>query len=140
MLMEFESVIDKTTYKRCKYVINEKTRVLECVEALKKNNLEIVGRNMYETHHGLQHLYEVSCSELDFLVDFSKNYPQTIGARMMGGGFGGCTLNLIHKNAITKFIREISEAYYQEFNIKLTAFEVNPSEGTTIKYIKIKNP
>ena len=65
------------------------------LKRLKKDHLHQLGEYMYETHNGLQNLYEVSCPELDFLVDFSKKYDEVIGARMMGGGFGGCTINLI---------------------------------------------
>ena len=88
---------------------------------------------MYATHSGLSNLYEVSCPELDFLVDFSKNYDAVIGARMMGGGFGGCTINIIHQDEVAAFTAAASEAYFNEFNIKLTAFEANPSEGTAIE-------
>ncbi|NLP59419.1 galactokinase, partial [Lutibacter sp. B1] len=114
------------------YVVEEKERVLNSVEALKNNRLKELGDLMYHTHEGLQHLYEVSCLELDFLVDFSRQYNEVIGARMMGGGFGGCTINIIHKEAVEEFIEAASEAYFKKFNIKLTAFEANPSEGTTI--------
>jgi len=99
---------------------------------LKNNELKKLGGYMYETHHGLQHQYEVSCPELDFLVDFSKNYAEVIGARVMGGGFGGCTINLIHSGAVDKFIEESKAAYLKEFNIKLTSFEAMPSGGTSI--------
>jgi galactokinase len=102
------------------------------VIALKNNNLGDLGNYMYETHDGLQHNYEVSCPELDFLVDYSKNFEAVIGARMMGGGFGGCTINLIHSDDVDSFIAHASEAYFNEFNIKLTAFEAMPGEGTTI--------
>ena len=133
MLNEFKNELSPVIFDRCTYVVEEKTRVLNSVEALKENKLDLLGAYMYETHNGLQHLYEVSCPELDFLVDFSKKYNEVIGARVMGGGFGGCTINLIHKDAIDGFVEEISEAYFKKFNIKLTAFEAMPSEGTTIK-------
>jgi len=132
MLNEFKNELSPVIFNRCTYVVEEKTRVLNSVEALKENKLDLLGEYMYETHSGLQHLYEVSCPELDFLVDFSKKYNEVIGARVMGGGFGGCTINLIHKDAINGFVEEISEAYFKKFNIKLTAFEAMPSEGTTI--------
>ena len=132
MLNEFKSELSEVIYNRCSYVIEEQQRVLNSVEALKNNNLNELGKYMYETHDGLQNMYEVSCSELDFLVDFSKKYTEVIGARMMGGGFGGCTINLIHSDAIENFEAEVSEAYYNKFGIKLTAFEALPGEGTTI--------
>lgn len=133
MLNELKSELSEVIYNRCSYVIEEQQRVLNSVEALKNNNLNELGKYMYETHDGLQNMYEVSCPELDFLVDFSKKYTEVIGARMMGGGFGGCTINLIHANAIESFEAEVSEAYYNKFGIKLTAFEALPGEGTTIE-------
>ena len=133
MLQEFTSKMDQTIFKRCTYVVEEKERVLDAVEALKNGDLHKLGEYVYETHQGLQKLYEVSCPELDFLVDFSKKYDDVIGARMMGGGFGGCTINLIHQDAIDTFIKDVSQAYFDEFKIKLTAFEAMPCGGTTIK-------
>lgn len=132
MLHEFKNELDEITFNRCSYVVNEKVRVLNTVEALKSNKLNIVGENMYKTHEGLSKLYEVSCPELDFLVDFSRSYDKVIGARVMGGGFGGCTINIVHKNFIEQFTNEASEAYFKKFNIKLTAFEAMPSQGTNI--------
>jgi galactokinase len=131
-LNEFKTEMPSVVFNRCTYVVQEIDRVLCSAQALKNNNLDIVGELMYDTHKGLQHLYEVSCPELDFLVDFSKNYNAVIGARMMGGGFGGCTINIIHSDAIEDFIKDASKVYLKKFNIKLTAFEAMPSEGTTI--------
>ena len=132
MLAEFKNELDTVTFNRCSYVVDEKVRVLDTVKALKNNELKVVGENMYQTHDGLSKLYEVSCPELDFLVDFSKNFNQVIGARVMGGGFGGCTINIVHKDFIEQFTEEASKAYFEQFNIKLTAFEAMPSEGTSI--------
>ena len=75
-------------------------------------------------------MFEVSCPELDFLVDFSKQFKTVLGARMMGGGFGGCTITLVHENDMDRYIEAVSLAYEQEFNIKLSWFEASPSEGT----------
>ncbi len=132
LLKEFKRSMSTVVFNRCTYVVEEIDRVLNAVAALKNDHLDEVGRLMYETHKGLQFLYEVSCPELDFLVDFSKNYKEVIGARMMGGGFGGCTINLIHADAVERFTIDASEAYFNKFDIKLTAFEANPSEGTSI--------
>tara|TARA_R110002020_G_scaffold127676_3_gene286356 strand:+ start:202 stop:474 length:273 start_codon:yes stop_codon:yes gene_type:complete len=84
---------------------------------------------MYASHRGLQNKYEVSCKELDFLTEFSKNNEAILGCRMMGGGFGGCTLNLIHQDAIDAYIADASLAYKKVFNIELTAFTAMPSNG-----------
>jgi galactokinase len=132
LLNEFEETMPSLIYKRCSYVVEEKIRVLKAVEALKNNDLHLLGELMYQTHEGLQNDYEVSCKELDFLVDFSKKYESVLGARVMGGGFGGCTINLIHADAITDFVADVSKAYFSTFNIKLTAFEAMPSEGTIL--------
>lgn len=133
MLNEFKQVLSTVIFNRCLYVVEEKQRVLKSVEALKNNKLEELGEYMYETHNGLQNFYEVSCPELDFLVDFSKKYTEVLGARMMGGGFGGCTINIIHSDKVSQFVEEASKAYFEKFNIKLTSFEAMPSEGTSIK-------
>lgn len=132
MLNDVKTELSDVVYGRCRYVIEEKSRVLEAVEALKNNELDKMGALMYKTHEGLQHLYEVSCPELDFLVDFSRSYDEVPGARVMGGGFGGCTINIIHKDKVDAFVKAASEAYAKKFRIQLTAFEAMPSEGTAI--------
>jgi len=132
MLAEFKGALPEVIYARCKYVVEENARVLQAVEALKENRLNDFGILMYETHHGLSEDYEVSCPELDFLVEFSREYEAILGARMMGGGFGGCTINLIHEDAIDDFVRKVSIAYKGKFSIELEAFEANPNEGTTL--------
>lgn len=131
-LKDYESQLSDVHFQRATYVLQENQRVLEAVDYLKEGNLKQFGNLMYASHFGLQHQYEVSCSELDFLVDFSKGYDQVLGARMMGGGFGGCTINLIHKNAVEKFIADASIAYKKEFDIDLTSFVTVPSQGTSI--------
>ena len=102
------------------------------VKALKENELEAVGAILYAAHDGIRNLYEVSCPESDFLVDFSKRYSGVLGARQTGGGFGGCTLNIVHENAVDLFKKEAKTAYKSEFNMNLEAFEVKPSGGTSI--------
>jgi galactokinase len=132
MLAEFRETLGETIYRRCNYIVEEKSRVLRAVEALKENRLKDFGSLMYATHLGLSKEYEVSCPELDFLVEFAKKYKTIIGSRMMGGGFGGCTINLIHESAVEEFIKIVSTAYFKEFNIKLDAFDANPNGGTSI--------
>ncbi|MGB5820545.1 MAG: galactokinase [Saonia sp.] len=134
MLDAHKNQMDKRVYNRCAYVIQENKRVLEAVVALKENNLKQLGALLYQTHEGLSRQYEVSCPELDFLVDFSKEYDSVPGARVMGGGFGGCTINLVHEDTVDTYIKEASAAYFKAFNIKLTAFEASPSSGTSIQY------
>ena len=132
---QIESVRNKMSevvYKRAMYIIEENLRVLDAVSALRKNDLPRFGQLMYHSHHGLQHQYEVSCKELDFLVDFIKGKEGVLGGRMMGGGFGGCTINLIHKNMIGRITEDAQYAYKEEFNIDLTYFTAVPDQGTAI--------
>jgi len=119
-------------YQRCSFIIEENKRVLAMVNAFKQNDLNSVGKLLYEAHEGISELYEVSCPESDFLVDFAKTNSQVLGARQTGGGFGGCTLNIIHEDAVEAFKREAFLAYKSTFNIDLEAFEVRPSGGTSI--------
>lgn len=130
MLQASREDMPELIHNRCTYVVEEIDRVLQAVDYLKQKELGELGALMYRTHNGLSKLYEVSCSELDFLVELSKREPEILGARMMGGGFGGCTLNLIHKDAITGFVHKASKAYKSEFGIDLTHFETVPSQGT----------
>lgn len=124
--------MSQKVYNRCSFIIEENKRVLEMVSALKENRLEIVGSILYEAHTGISKLYEVSCPESDFLVDFSKSNSKVLGARQTGGGFGGCTLNIVHETAVDEFIESASKAYKSKFNIDLEAFEVKPSGGTSV--------
>ncbi|WP_424493792.1 galactokinase [Salinimicrobium sp. GXAS 041] len=132
ILKASENELSESHYMRSLYVLKENERVLKATEAIKSGNLKEFGKLMYQSHEGLQHNYEVSCPELDFLVEHTRNKPFIFGARMMGGGFGGCTINLIEADAISEYTKEVSEAYKRKFNIDLDAITVSPSEGTTI--------
>ena len=132
LLDKFKEQLKGKMYDRCLYVLKENERVLEAANTLKSGNLKSFGKLMYASHEGLQHNYEVSCEELDFLVDFSRNKEFIYGSRMMGGGFGGCTINLIEEDKIDSFIEEVSSAYFKKFNIKLDAISVLPAGGTKI--------
>ncbi len=100
MLNACKSTLDPTVYRRCKYVVEENNRLLQACAALKKKDLKAFGRAMVQTHDGLSRDYEVSCKELDYLVDLVRNNPHVYGSRMMGGGFGGCTINLIETGSV----------------------------------------
>lgn len=132
LLEKFKQELTVKMYERCLYVLKENERVLAAANALKEGELQNFGKLMYASHEGLQHRYEVSCKELDFLVDYSRNKDFIYGSRMMGGGFGGCTINLIEENKIESYIEEVSAAYFQKFHIKLDAISVSPDEGTKI--------
>lgn len=116
-------------YPKAHYVVCEIKRVEEASSALKAGDLKTVGRLMFETHKGLSQDYKVSCDELDFLVDYVKDIPEVLGARVMGGGFGGCTLNLVKKNFEEQLITDLKPIYKKRFDQELTTVEVKPSQG-----------
>ena len=122
-------------YRRCKYVIEENTRLLEGCEDLKKGDIGALGAKMYRSHEGLSKEYEVSCPELDFLVDSVRNKPDVLGARMMGGGFGGCTINLVKETAIDGLISELSTRYNKEMNKELTPYIAQIEDGSSVVII-----
>ena len=111
MLDELVKDQDPVVYRRCRYVVQENRRLLEGCEDLKRGDVAAFGKKMFATHEGLSKNYEVSCPELDFLIDAVKDQPAVLGARMMGGGFGGCTINLVKKEAIPQLIEEVSAKY-----------------------------
>ena len=119
-------------YKKALYVIQENKRVKETVKAITTKNLKMIGLLLYQSHEGLKNLYKVSCDELDFLVDQTKDNPYILGARMMGGGFGGCTINLIKKTAVKNFKKTTLEAYLKEFNKNCSFYSVKLSKGTSL--------
>ncbi len=127
---KYKADLDEVIYKRCLFVTGEIERTQKAATYLDNNELEAFGKLMYETHEGLSKLYEVSCPELDFLVDRAKEHPSIIGSRVMGGGFGGCTINLIHKNDWAAVVKEITDVYKKEFDIDAEVYEVTTSDGT----------
>jgi len=135
MLETAKQYLNIILFNRCHYVISENLRVKKAVNALKNNDLKTLGDLMYASHEGLKNLYNVSCHELDYLVEFSKNNDSILGSRMMGGGFGGCTINIIHNDAIDSYVKDVSTAYKNTFSINLTPIIVSPSQGTSIKTI-----
>ena len=111
MLLKYIKPANEETYRRCHYVVSEIQRLLNGCEDLEKNDLESFGKRMFETHAGLRDLYEVSCPELDHLIDLVAGNPNVLGARMMGGGFGGCTINLVKKHAVKDLVKHVSDGY-----------------------------
>lgn len=132
LLKQYQQAFSSQTYQRCLYVLQENERVQAAASALRSNDLNALGKLMFASHRGLQHQYEVSCPELDFMVNYAENKEFIYGSRMMGGGFGGCTINLINSENIEGYITEVFEAYFKEFNIHPEAIEVAPSAGTEI--------
>ena len=113
MLKAFRDRLDPLVYRRCLYVVEENRRVLEACEALERNDLQAVGTLMNATHRGLRDEYEVSCPELDILAEAAMAVPGVLGSRMMGGGFGGCTINLVEETALGRF-REAMAAVFRD--------------------------
>jgi galactokinase len=128
MLDEVKNDISAEDYMRAEYVIGEVQRVLDVCEALEKGDYETVGQKMYETHYGMSKQYEVSCEELDFLNDIAKKCGVT-GSRVMGGGFGGCTINLVKEEIFDAFVKEAFKSYTEKFGHEPKLYEVVISDG-----------
>jgi galactokinase len=128
MLREVANEVSPEDYIRAEFVIEEIQRLLDACDALEKGDYETVGKKMYETHIGLSRKYEVSCEELDFLNDIARECNVT-GSRVMGGGFGGCTINLVKDELYDGFIRRATESYEQKFKIKPKVYDVVIKDG-----------
>ncbi|MGE5357233.1 MAG: galactokinase [Deltaproteobacteria bacterium] len=131
---QLESCRDQLTgkvFNRCSFVIEENTRLEQTCLALEQNDLQKAGKMIFGSHDGLKNKYNVSCKELDQLVEIAASTEGILGARMMGGGFGGCTINIIHKDAIPRFRERVLREYYNFNNIPHSIYEVSISEGTS---------
>lgn len=128
-----KNAISDKVYQRCKYVVDEIDRVQLAVKDLLAGDIKAFGQKMFETHEGLSKLYEVSCRELDILVNAVKDNPHVLGARMMGGGFGGCTINIIKKSEVQAIIHQVAEVYAQQTAHTLKVHQVKIAQGTHIK-------
>lgn len=123
---------DLEVYTKCSFVVKEIGRLLTAAEQLENGNLQGLGNLMFETHEGLSKDYEVSCKELDFLVDAVKPLDYVLGARMMGGGFGGCTINIVKEEKIADLIEALSSKYLLQFGLKLGSYTVQTDNGTSL--------
>lgn len=132
MLNDFVMNANSKAYKRAQFVIEEMQRVVEACDDLQKGKIESLGKKMLLTHYGLQYKYEVSCDELDFLVQQVSNKKEAYGARMMGGGFGGCTINLIHADSTEKVFAELKTAYESFWDYSLDCYSVSIEDGTEV--------
>lgn len=132
MLDDFVKSIDDDVYQKCKFVVEETIRTKNAALMLKDGDLNGLGTLMYETHEGLSKAYEVSCPELDFLVDKVKNVPAVLGARMMGGGFGGCTINIVKEEEIDALVDQLKPLYFEQFGLALEAYIVETDNGSEI--------
>ena len=129
-LLPFKSEMGNKIYNRCLFVVEEILRTKKAADLLKENDLIGFGKLMFQTHEGLKNLYEVSCKELDFLVDSAKENKEVIGARLMGGGFGGCTINIVKQEGVESFLSKMLPAYKKQFTIDAESYDVKVVDGT----------
>ena len=132
MLDTYVASKDTVIYNRCKYIVEEIQRLLNGCIDLDNGDIAALGNKMFATHEGLSKLYEVSCKEADWLVEQVKNFPAVLGARMMGGGFGGCTINIVKDDAIDEFVEKLSKGYKQNMGLQLSAYVANIENGTEV--------
>ena len=125
---EFNAIV----YDRCSYIVNENQRLLAACDALRHGDLPGFGEMMYASHKGLSKRYGVSCKELDFLVEKAKTIKGVAGSRMMGGGFGGCTINIVQANAVETFSQQIKEAYEKQFSISPEIYVMQLQDGAGV--------
>lgn len=128
MLEGVKNEISQEDYMRARYVLGEKDRVLAVCDALERDDYETVGKQMYLTHDGLSKDYEVSCEEIDFLVDEARRLGVT-GSRIMGGGFGGCTINLVRNDGYDAFVTEVQQTYRARFGVECKVIPVVIGDG-----------
>jgi galactokinase len=119
-------------YRRCRYVVEEIQRLQDACNDLVANDLRSFGARMFETHEGLSMLYEVSCPEADALVNMVKTNGFVYGARMMGGGFGGCTINIVTKGETDGIVAALSPLYRAQFNRELKSYKVRIDNGSSL--------
>jgi galactokinase len=128
-LEAWKQVLPATVYRRCRHVVTENQRVLAAAKALQSGDADQFGHLMYQSHASLRDDYQVSCRELDLLVDLASSSSGVYGARMTGGGFGGCTVNLLKADASDSFAEHISQAYQQVTGIIPEIYVCEPAQG-----------
>lgn len=133
MLLQAEENLPPVIFKRCRHVLLENNRVFAATKSMLKKDFKALGELLYASHFSLQNDYKVSCPELDFLVEQTIERADVLGSRMMGGGFGGCTINLVKKSATGKLVEDLSEIYLKKFNKNLTPYEVEIGDGASVQ-------
>lgn len=128
-ILKNKDLFTEVIYKRCLYITQENERVLKAIDFINKGKIMSFGKLLFESHYGLRDLYQVSCTELDFLVELAEANSGIIGSRMMGGGFGGCTINLIEKDKYAEFAKDVKFKYFEKFNIIPEIIEVDMANG-----------
>ena len=134
-LKQFAHHLPETIYRRCRHVVTENERTLQTAEAFEHGEIELAGKLMLESHESLRDDYEVSCKQLDTLVALAESFDGVYGARMTGGGFGGCTVNLVRRDKSREFIDYLREHYAKQTGITAEIFHVCASDGVS----EIKN-
>ncbi|HQS23769.1 MAG: galactokinase [Sphingobacteriia bacterium 28-36-52] len=132
MLDQYVLPFNDLVYQRSRFVVDEMERLNQACQFLQDDNIPALGNCMFKTHDGLSRQYEVSCKELDYLVDFVRSRKEVIGARMMGGGFGGCTINLVQEDKIESLINSIKPAYEEAMGLPLDYYIATIQNGTEI--------
>ena len=132
MLQRHKDEFDPVIYKRCKYVVEENNRVLSACDDLSRNDFKSFGKRMFESHEGLSNEYEVSCTELDVLVEEAKKLEGVLGSRMMGAGFGGCTINIVEEKHLDSFSEHIQEAYSNKTGKSIKVYKTSIDAGTEV--------
>lgn len=136
LLEENKEKLDPFVYKRCRYVLDENRRVLDACDDLLKDDMISFGRRMYRSHYGLRDLYDVSCRELDLLVEATESIDSILGSRMMGGGFGGCTINLLPEKQVDEVTDLIKNYYHRKLDSPVEFYKACISEGAGVLNLK----
>lgn len=127
-----DAIKDPVRQKRAKHAVYENQRTIRAVEALKNNDVELFGKLMNASHKSLRYDYEVSCGEIDILVDLAQAMPGVIGSRITGGGFGGCTVSIVKNDTVDAFIREIGKTYQEKVGHEAEFYVVEIGDGAKI--------
>lgn len=127
--------LNEADYQKALFVIQENKRVHAFMKAAENQDMKTLGKLLFQSHEGLSKQYQVSCEELDFLADYAKKSPAVIGARMMGGGFGGCTLNFVRKDKLADFKTDVAKEFKAQFKRNCSIYKVKLSEGTRIIHL-----
>ncbi len=131
-LSKYETASSGKSFNRVKHILSENQRVQQAKEAILFSDFEKLGALLYESHESLSSDYQVSCTELDFLVNLSKTVSSILGARMMGGGFGGCTINLVQKDKVEEITELMGQSYFNEFQVKPTFYQYQIGDGASV--------
>jgi galactokinase len=130
-LEQNSGLLPELIHKRCRHVVAENERVLQMAKALSTGDVESVGKNMAESHRSLREDYEVSCTELDIMVEIAVGLPGVVGARMTGGGFGGCTVNLVAAQQAESIQVQLTRQYEARTGIRPEVYVLHATDGVT---------